>query len=159
MFHLHQTPWLPEEVTCDNIFFTQKDGVPISTQVFITQQILEPPRASPGGLKTPRSLSLNPGVVRLGILQTETILSKSLHNYGGITELERDFILDYDVAQKILNEVEQYGGPNYGSAVRRCLNRYCYQNSMSFEDRGFRDKIYRGVVAPLEEDLMMATSI
>ncbi|TRX96789.1 hypothetical protein FHL15_002095 [Xylaria flabelliformis] len=115
MLCLHQTPWLPEGVTSDNIFFTQKDGIP---QVFIAQQVPEPPHPGSGGLKTPRSLSLNLGIVRLGILLVEIILGRSLNNHGGSTELEWDFISDYDAAQKLLNEVEQYGGSNYGSA--RC---------------------------------------
>jgi len=156
VLQIHQTPWLSQNLRSEDLVFIQRDNAPLYGHVFIAKRVPDRlcTRAEYSAKATP--FGHNPAMLSLGILLIELILGKPIHGTGSATVPDNDFLADYATAQKLLNEVDQFGGPNYGSAVRRCFDNCWFRHTYSFEDEKLRDDIYCGVVAPLEEDLANA---
>lgn len=109
------------------------------------------------------SLIRNPILLALGALLIELQKNRTLDSMrlpdecftAGQKETQ-NLLSDYMTAKRLLNEVYQ-SSSNYGSAVRRCLD--CEfgtgrgNGTLDLEDEEFRQEVYGGVIALLEEDL------
>ncbi|KAI0413522.1 hypothetical protein F5X98DRAFT_351702 [Xylaria grammica] len=154
VLQLHKTPWLPEKLTSDDIFFPRREDGHLYRHPYVFRRVPEPnPPAAVSTTVKLDHLPYNPTVLSLGILLVELILGKSLRAAASAYTSVPDILTNYAAAQQLQSEVDQYGGPNYGSAVRRCLNFSSYRQPLSLGDEGFRHEVYAGVVAPLEETL------
>ncbi|GAW20587.1 hypothetical protein ANO14919_100950 [Xylariales sp. No.14919] len=153
VLQLHKTPWLPEKLTSDDIFFPRRENGQLYRHPYVIRRVPEPTTSAANTAVKIDLLPYNLTVLSLGILLVELILGKSLRGKVSAYTSDQDILTNYAAAQQLQNEVDQYGGPNYGSAVRRCLNFSSYRQRLSPEDEWFRHELYARVVAPLEETL------
>ncbi|KAI3322271.1 hypothetical protein HD806DRAFT_501542 [Xylariaceae sp. AK1471] len=153
ILQLHQTPWLPDKLRSEDVVFVQRENIPLYKHAFVAKRVPGRDQSTTGWPMKAASICHNTTVLSLGILLIELILGKPLHGAGVSDKSETEFLSDYVAAQKLLNEVEELGGLNYGSAVRWCLNCHSFRHNLSLEDEGFRQEVYSSVVAPLEQDL------
>ena len=165
---LQRTPWLPQTLRTDDILFiwpaTDGTGAPSYGRVFVAkrhmpdqQQSVDHGRNASATSSYPPSkrvllLPRNQIVLSLGILLIELILGQSIPAPGPERPKAPDLLADHAAAQKLLDKVDEYAGPNYGSAVRFCLNPHMQGNSQGQE--GDEDHQFQtGVVEPLERNL------
>ena len=104
----------------------------------------------------------NVQVVALGI----SLLELSFNKPVGLLQLLEDdldgpegFLTRKSTAIRLLREIRVRESLNYFNAMRRCI--YCDFDifECNFRESEFREKYFRGVVAPLQEDVnsMMST--
>ncbi|OTA92547.1 hypothetical protein M434DRAFT_322315 [Hypoxylon sp. CO27-5] len=165
---LNGTPWLPETLTSDDIFFIVQNNVPIYDQAFVakgslfmpvTQAISNPPIQSRRGVSSQSLLAL-------GILLIELLLLKTLGhvwtpNCNETKEHMKtiDHITDWKAIKDILDQVECVGTSNYYSAVRRFLFcEFTSMNTSSQDDEILYKEIYGKTIALLVEDHKLSQS-
>lgn len=153
ILHLHKTPWLPGALRSDNIYFIEQGpSSPKYQNAFVV--------AKPD--ETAQTTSFfahpNPALLALGILLIELIRGQTIDSLRQPGETFRpgpDPVADFVTANRLVTEIFQCSS-NYGSAVRRCINGEFKRGTLDLEDEGFRQEVYEGVVALLEEDLSLA---
>ncbi|OTA65389.1 hypothetical protein K449DRAFT_458839 [Hypoxylon sp. EC38] len=165
---LNGTPWLPEALTSDDIFFIVQNNVPIYDQAFVakgslfmpvTQAISNPPIQSRRGVSSQ-------SLFALGMLLIELLLLKTLDHVWTPNSNETkehmktiDHITDWKAIKDILDQVERVGTSNYYSAVRRFL--FCdftSMNTSSQEDEILYKEIYGKTIALLVKDHELSLS-
>ncbi|KAL2000267.1 hypothetical protein VTN02DRAFT_3330 [Thermoascus thermophilus] len=166
VLQLQGTPWLPDILTAKDIFFIRRNGVLLYQHVFIAQQLPES-GASPSTadlMQQTTPTSWNPTVLALrslGILLIEIVCGKTLDTLRSPEDTVAangtgDFLSDCITARRVAAEVCQFVGYKYESAVRRCIQCDFNHPDPSFEDDRFRQDVFHGVIALLEEDLKNA---
>jgi hypothetical protein len=53
----------------------------------------------------------------------------------------------------LVDQVKSFIGPNYGSAVSRCIDGEFHGRGVGLEDQDLSHDVYAGVVALLEKEL------
>ena len=98
----------------------------------------------------------NQALFRLGIVLIELCLGETLESLRATEDpLTKDgtsnILTEWATATRLIHDVSREAGNRYGDAVRRCI--YCDfdQRSTSFENNAFRQAVYDGIVAPLED--------
>ncbi len=151
VLQLQGTPWLPGALTHDEIFLAKKDGILLYREVFVLKRLPEP------GAAAQQVAAANLMTFALGILLIELILGRTIEKLqpgtASITAACNLWaqISSYEAARQLLDKVNTFGGPNYHSAVSRCIKGNLYDD----EPNG-ADVFFSGVLGLLEQDLEMA---
>ncbi|KAF5574884.1 hypothetical protein FPCIR_13419 [Fusarium pseudocircinatum] len=155
LLQLHGSPWMPAVIRSQDIYLIQGLDNPICERFFTLQTL---PIAS--GSKDSEDVALtsmrNQPLFYLGVLLIELAFGKSLE----LLRSERDrsstgsrFFTDYRTAKRLVDQVKSFIGPNYGSAVSRCIDEEFHGRGVGLEDQDLSHDVYAGVVALLEKEL------
>ena len=157
VLQFYKTPWLPETPSSRNVFFLLRGNSMFSyyEHAFVM--------AESGNTITDSSvlpIIRSPTLLALGILLIELVQNKTIDSLRTPDEAvggsgAHSLLSDYMTARRLLGEVYQTSS-NYGSAVRRCIDGEFSIQKLDLEDEDFRQEVYSGVVALLEEDLSRA---
>ncbi|KAK0631463.1 hypothetical protein B0T14DRAFT_559256 [Immersiella caudata] len=156
VLQLYETPWLPRTPSCKDIFFPVWNDSPYYDQAFVVAGSNPTLSATPFLIRNPTLLAL--GILLIEILRGQTIdalRSPDEKSASASRDGIAGMLLDYMTAQRLLSDVYQ-ASSNYGSAVRRCINGEFSGQTLDLDDEDFRQEVYSGVVALLEEDLSHA---
>ena len=146
---LQGTPWLPGTLTHDEIFLVKKDGIFLYREVFVMRHF---PGAESRG--PTQQVAAYPTTLALGILLIELILGQTMEKVHPETDSVAgchpwDKISSYEAARQLLDKINTFGGPNYHSAVSRCIKGNLYDGLNSID-------VFSGVLGLLEKDLELA---
>ena len=146
MLQLQGTPWLPGTLTHDEIFLVKKDGVFLYREVFVLSRFPEVESRA-----ATQQVAANVTALALGIILIELILGQTIERaQPEIRSIPScypwDQIASYEVARQLLDRVNTFGGPNYHSAVSRCIKGNLYDGSDNSD-------VFSGVLGYLEKDL------
>ncbi|PNP60861.1 hypothetical protein FNYG_14390 [Fusarium nygamai] len=155
LLQLHGSPWMPKVIRSQDIYLIQSDDDPICDRFFVMQTL--PNKAGPCiEENTALSSMRNQTLFYLGVLLIELAFSKSFE----LLRSERDrsstgsqFFTDYRTAKRLVDQVKSFIGPNYGSAVSRCIDGEFHGRGVGLEDQDLSHDVYAGVVALLEKEL------
>ncbi|KAI1383487.1 uncharacterized protein F4822DRAFT_420813 [Hypoxylon trugodes] len=161
LLQLNGTPWFPETLTSEDIFFLVRDGVPVYDRAFVNKGSLYTASTQPTAniMSQPRDIISGRPLFALGILLIEILLLETLDHvwtprcYGEPTSMPMaDQIKDWKGLKNFLDDVEHMAGSNYSSAVRRFL--FCdfiHVNTSQNEEVIYKE-IYGKTVALLMRD-------
>ncbi|CAM1501434.1 Fc.00g034180.m01.CDS01 [Cosmosporella sp. VM-42] len=150
VLQFYKTPWMPEVPSNRNIFFIRSERFSYYDKAFVMAErdgLYSEAKIFPI-IRNPTLLAL--GVLLIELLRGHTIDSLRIPDEILSTDLRP--LSDYMTTRRLLDEVCQTSS-NYGSAVRRCINGEFQRQDLNLEDEDFRQEVYCGVVALLEEDL------
>lgn len=163
LLQLNGSPWLPEILTNDNIFFMTRDNIPIYDRAFVIKGSLyvvipETPMATDTVVQS-QSIS-SQSLFALGVLLVELLLLRGLNHvweprrYGTMATLTiADQVKDWKALKDILSQVEVMGGSNYYSAVRRLLFcEFTHAHNTFQNEEVLYQEIYGKAIALLVED-------
>jgi hypothetical protein len=153
VLQLQGTPWLPGNLTHDEIFLVKKDGVVLYREVFVQRRFPE----------TGPQLVIHQGAtgvtsLALGMLLIEVILGQPLfekvHPDTSMIAASDPWrhLVSYEAASQLLGKVNTHGGPNYCSAVNMCIRGGSQLESSSSTD------VFSKVLGLLEMDLEMTVA-
>ena len=158
VLQLYNTPWLRENFSKDDILIDNESTGKLYEQAYVGGTF---PASTAQGLDHPKSflpVVRNETLFALGLVLIELCLSQPLENlrspedpldaYG-----KANVVTNFCTAKRMEAAVYREGGIRYGDVVRRCI--YCDfdQRQTDMDNEGFRQAVYDGVVAPLEDDL------
>ncbi|KAF5723594.1 hypothetical protein FMUND_1702 [Fusarium mundagurra] len=155
LLQLHGSPWMPKIVRSQDIYLIQSDDDPICDRFFVMQTL---PNKIDTCIEENTELSSmrNQALFYLGVLLIELAFGKSFE----LLRSERDksstgsqFFTDYRTAKRLVDQVKSFIGPNYGSAVSRCIDGEFHGRGVGLEDQDLSHDVYAGVVALLEKEL------
>jgi hypothetical protein len=69
-----------------------------------------------------------------------------------------DSMTEFSIATRLAYQIHEREMDNYAKSVLRCVTCNFDTYSCDFENRGFREKFFNGVVAPLRTDYEYATA-
>ncbi|XXG94203.1 hypothetical protein Hte_000456 [Hypoxylon texense] len=161
LLQLSGTPWFPDVLTSDDIFFMVRDGVPVYDRAFVARGLFLTAihQAKPNTtIQSPNSLP-SQSLFAVGILLVELLLLRTLNHVwtpdcAGSTKhpMSAELIKDWKSIKDILDQVEVMGGSNYYSAVRRFLFYDFTPENSSQNEEIFYENIYGKTIALLVED-------
>lgn len=145
---LQDTPWIPNILTAEEIFFVQNNTTPLYDSVFIWRAMGHDAATTVG---RPRSLlesHRNSALLALGILLVEIFFKRPLGNGGGqeAATMEHKFREAHDLLPRIRLE-----SAKYSSAAYRCLDGELH--TKGYNEAEMREHAYAGIVALLKEEL------
>jgi len=151
---LHGTPWLSEPPTCDTILVAKLAGAAKLNTAFVRKEMPEPVAPNPPASSMAAADNKHSNLFALGVLLLEIIFGEVVTEKapGPSNQDVYHLLQDRAMVTQLLNRVNTAGGPNYASAVRRCLESgNCYIN-MTLGEEGYQKEI-SAVVGWLEDDL------
>lgn len=158
VLQLYKTPWLRENWNKNDIKISESAKDAYHEQTYISGSF-------PGTVcqtftqeNSLAHLARNESLFALGILLIELCFGRPLETMRddrdplGANSVP-DIMTDWSTAKRMMEAVDNEAGMRYGDVVRRCI--YCEfdKRSTTLEDDGFRQAVYDGVVAPLEDDI------
>ena len=153
-----KTPWLADKWTKEDILIAQQESQDLKERVFLSKAFPDSPQAQLSGEQTEFPGLRNQTLFMLGIVLIELCLGKPLAALRAPTDpLDGDgkpnVLTDWCTSTRLLPDVAQEAGNRYCDAVRRCI--YCDfdQRVTSLDNESFKQAVYNGVVAPLEDIL------
>ena len=163
VLQLNETPWLPENWNKSDIMVNLNkspgttDQNNIFEKAYITKTFPSTKPETSTTTKPKHPIIPNLTIFSLGIVLTEISLGLALETMRRTSDFfdptdETNVLNDYATAIRLVDVVYSEAGTRYGDAVRRCLRCDFDQRSTSLSDDGFRQAVYDGVVAPLEDD-------
>ena len=103
----------------------------------------------------------NETVFALGVALLELSYGQSLLSLQTPDNLNEqgmeDSMTEMSIATRLADSIHEREMDNYAKAVLRCVRCSFDTFSCDFQDRGFREKFFNGVVAPLRADYEYAT--
>ncbi|MCJ1387909.1 hypothetical protein MMC18_000752 [Xylographa bjoerkii] len=156
VLQLYKTPWLREYWDKNDIMINGDYITNVREQVYVS-------RSFPAGNNEVSQSTMmiplrNITLFALSIVLIELCLGQSLESLRTSEdpldpEGRANALTDWSTARRMEDAVYREAGTRYGDAVRRCL--YCEfdQRTTSLDDDSFRQAVYDGVVAPLEDDV------
>ncbi|KAF4423054.1 hypothetical protein FACUT_10640 [Fusarium acutatum] len=155
LIQLHGSPWMPKVIRSRDIYLIQREDDPICDCFFVMQTL--PNTTGPCVEENTELSSMrNQASFYLGVLLIELAFGKSLE----LLQSERDksstgsqFFTDYRTAKRLIDQVKSFIGPNYGTAVSRCIDGEFHCRGVGLEDQDLSHDVYAGVVALLEKEL------
>lgn len=154
VLQLHDTPWLRERWTLDDILIHVNDAHDLRRQVYVSKSFPEP-----FDFQLTRKDEDYPGVrnttlFALGIVLIELCLGQTLESmrneHDPLDNMGRvNIVTEWATAKRMMSKVVAEAGNRYGDAVRRCI--YCEFDSRdtNLNNERFREAVYQGVIAPL----------
>jgi hypothetical protein len=159
VLQLYNTPLLQSTWTKEDITFVLRTNKPYR-RAYINKPIKV---ADDTNLKTKAPPYIqNPTIFSLGILLIEICLGHALSDLRTIEDCnteaeikEPNLATDYATAIRLLDseKILVESGESYADAVRRCISCNFGPTKTDLEDNDFRQAVYSGVVAPLEEQV------
>ncbi|OAL55261.1 hypothetical protein IQ07DRAFT_160947 [Pyrenochaeta sp. DS3sAY3a] len=156
---LHETPWLGASWGKDTIFFVKRPGEVVYDQPFVAHGRL----AGAGTTRCmPASMSRiirNQTLYALGVALIELWYGKALAELRrdgdgpcGVGGEQLDFMTEWNVADRLVDDLYSEAGGKYSDAVRRCIRCDFDRRASSLEDAQFQRAVYQGVVTQLKEN-------
>ncbi|EWG47726.1 hypothetical protein FVEG_07773 [Fusarium verticillioides 7600] len=155
LLQLHGSSWMPKVIRSQDIYLIQSEDDPICDRFFVMQTL---PNKADSCIEENTKLSSmrNQTLFYLGVLLIELAFGKSFE----LLRSERDrsstgsqFFTEYRTAKRLVDQVKSFIGPNYGSAVSRCIDGEFHGRGVGLEDQDLSHDVYAGVVALLEKEL------
>ena len=165
VLQLSKTPWLPDTLTSQNVYFFNRGGIFSYDHPFLLQSFPEPaaspspPTSTAGAGTCCPQLNRNTTLFALGILLLEIILGSTLdqlrdpHESSLLVFGDKDkfpTFRDSMTAYRLLEERVSLISPAYKTVIERCIG--CTATD-DLNDGRFRQKVYDSVVMELEEIL------
>ncbi|KAG5813462.1 hypothetical protein H9Q74_003057 [Fusarium xylarioides] len=155
LLQLHGSPWMPKVIHSQDIYLLQSDDDPICDRFFVMQTL--PNKTGPCIEENAELSSMrNQPLFYLGVLLIELAFGKSielLRSERDISSTGSQFFTDYRTAKRLVDQVTSFIGPNYGSAVSRCIDGEFHSRGVGLEDQDLSHDVYAGVVTLLENEL------
>lgn len=153
---LQQTPWLRDDWTMADFFLCKDCTDQTKQQVFVSKAFPANKPTESAGQKVYIGLPRNRTLFALGVFLIEICLGQPFDAMRSPQDpLDADgnsnILTDWSAANRLLQHVEREAGGRYGDAVRRCIHCDFNQRKTDLEDDDFRQAVYEGVVAPLQE--------
>jgi hypothetical protein len=161
VLQLHETPWLEENWSKDNIFFIQRSEQTLYNQPFVSQSF------DPSGESSSTPLPImmtriirNQTLYALGISLIELWYGKPLQELQtpedgppatGYPPI--DLMTQWNACDRLVETLYSEAGAKYTDAVRRCIRCDFDRRASSLEDVAFQKAVYHGVVSELKENL------
>ena len=125
-----------------------------SSELYIERTLPRPPNASADAPTFPGLR--NQTIFRLGTILIELCLGQTLESLRSAQDPldangRMNILTEWSTATRLINDVAMEAGHRYGDAVRRCVFCDFDQRSSSLDNGEFRQALYNGVVAPLED--------
>ena len=151
-----KTPWLSDYWKKDDFKIIDDETRELKDRIYLSKPF--PEKRSDEESRSEFPLLRNQTLFALGVVLIELCLGQTFEAMRDPSDpLDRDgkanALTDWSTATRLLPDVFQEAGNRYSDAVRRCI--YCDfdQRITSLENEGFKQAVYDGVVAPLEEVL------
>ncbi|TVY79992.1 hypothetical protein Focb16_v009426 [Fusarium oxysporum f. sp. cubense] len=155
LLQLYGSSWIPKVIRSQDIYLIQGPDDPICDRFFVLQslpQVKEIVKEENQELTSMRNQTL----FYLGVLLIELAFGKPLE----LLRSERDkssigsqFFTDYRTAKRLVDQVNSFVGPSYGSAVSRCIDGEFHSSEVGLEDTNLSHDVYTGVVMLLEKSI------
>ncbi|KAL1635637.1 hypothetical protein SLS56_001690 [Neofusicoccum ribis] len=156
---LHQTPWINDKWSKDDIKFVEGVQGDLFEHPFVSRVCADgfsscAPTAAENRTSRLWNGIRNRPLFLLGILLIELCLGKPFEELrqeisgSGSSDPLSDFV----IADQLVEDCYDEGGGRYGDAVRRCIRCDFDRRSMNLEEEESRRAVYNGVVALLEDD-------
>ena len=156
VLQLYRTPWLRDYWDKNDIIISGDQITNVREQTYVSVSF--PAGTNEGSQSMKRFPGRNVTLFALSIVLIELCLGQSLESLRSPedpldSEGRADVLTDWSTAKRMEDAVYREAGTRYGDAVRRCL--YCEfdRRHTNLEDDTFRQAVYDGVVAPLEDDV------
>ena len=159
VLQLHKTSWLHENFSIADILIdVEETSGKIYEQAYVRQ-------AFPASITKKETPKLFLPVVRnetlfaLGIVLIELCLGQTIDMLRSPqdpldAEGNANSVTDFCTAKRLMEgAVYREGGTRYGDVVRRCIFCDFDQRQTDMDNETFRQAVYDGVIAPLEDDL------
>lgn len=158
VLQLYKTPWLRETWNKSDI----KIGVGAADanyeEAYISRSFSETTCQTSTQQNPLAHLVRNETLFALGILLIELCFGRPLETMRTSEDplganSRPDIMTDWSTATRLMSSVNDEAGRRYGDVVRRCI--YCEFDKLNttLENDEFRQAVYDGVVAPLEDDM------
>jgi hypothetical protein len=152
---LHDTPWLAEIWTTDDISFMSKDlSETIDNQTYISGSFS--PSSAIAQLPSRHRLIKNGPIFALGVALLEISHGARLNTFVTAEDLDasggRTALTDYLTANRLVENIHKRELPNFADATRRCVHCSFDGTKYDLSDDDFRERFYQGVVVPLQND-------
>ncbi|CAI6288377.1 unnamed protein product [Periconia digitata] len=151
---LHDSPWLDDSWTKDDIMFIKRSDKTVYDHAFIPHRLAT--EASPAGSLPPaiRSIIRNQTLYRLGVTLIELWYGKSISELEapGDDSQMSSFLTEFNTADRLVSNLYNDAGKKYANAVRRCIRCEFDHHVTTLENTAFQQAVYQGVVAQLKEN-------
>ncbi|KAL7929601.1 hypothetical protein V8C35DRAFT_315252 [Trichoderma chlorosporum] len=155
--HLHNTQWVEERLTLDNVIFflpNRDDGLDtvFLDRPFVVKNILTTNSKQDTSLKTPRPINL--AVFSLGALLIQVMIGKteSALEMAGVMDI-RTVLSKRDAGKRLFDQLLESAGANYKMAVEWCFDSVLHVAGLQ-NDKCCQD-FFQEVVSRLEEDVRL----
>ncbi|KAF2006150.1 hypothetical protein P154DRAFT_529843 [Amniculicola lignicola CBS 123094] len=162
VLQLHETPWLHENWTKDNIYFIKRADQTMYDYPFVSQQFNASALAPTPALPLPASMSRiirNQTLYALGVSLIELWYRKPISELYDPTDgppfigdPRVDLMTEWNTADRLAEELYHEAGGKYSDAVRRCIRCDFDHRANRLEDTTFQKAVYQGVVEQLKEN-------
>lgn len=156
VLQLYKTPWLREYWDKNDIMINGDCITNVREQVYVSKSF--PAEIAENSTESRMFPLRNVTLFALGIVLIELCLGQPLETLR-VPEDPLDsngkanVLTNWSTANRMTEAVYSEAGTRYGDAVRRCLHCDFDQRSTNLENDAFRQAVYDGVVAPLEDDV------
>ncbi|KAF1961193.1 hypothetical protein CC80DRAFT_232468 [Byssothecium circinans] len=155
VLQLHETPWLDDNWTKDDILFIKRSDKIVYNHPFVSQHFAAP-KQSESINNVPalmRRIIRNQSLYGLGISLIELWHGKAISELKKTEdESETTFMTEFNTADRLVDELYSDAGGKYADAVRRCIRCDFDHRATSLENTAFQRAVYQGVVAQLKEN-------
>lgn len=158
VLQLYQTPWLRENWNRNDIKIGGSAKDAFYEEAYISKSFSETTCQTSTQQNPLAHLVRNETLFALGILLIELCFGRPFETMRsskdplGVNSAP-DIMTDWSAATRLMSSVNNEAGRRYGDVVRRCI--YCEFDKLNttLENDEFRQAVYDGVVAPLEDDM------
>ncbi|KAJ4289653.1 hypothetical protein N0V90_010982 [Kalmusia sp. IMI 367209] len=160
VLQLHETPWLGDSWSNNNILFIDRSGKTAYTDPFVLQRVATGGQ-SPEPTMSPamRLIIRNQTLYALGISLIELWYGKPLSDLSkpedgaqGTGDAQTNLMTELASADRLVEELYNDAGGKYADAVRRCIRCDFDRRANTLEDVAFQKAVFEGVVAQLKEN-------
>ena len=158
VLQLYKTPWLRENWSKHDILINEAGNDSYREQAYVSGTFSSSTAEQITQQKMIFHFVRNETLFALGIVLIELCLGQALESMRSPEDpldanQKPNVLTDLSTSERLLESVYSEAGKRYGDAVRRCI--YCEfdQRRTTLDDDDFRQAVYDGVVAPLEDDI------
>lgn len=155
VLQLYNTPWLPTAWSSNDIFILKPSAGNTLPSQFYASRTFRSPSAQAARARTRRCIK-NEMVFALGVALLEISYGQPLLSLKSPEDLNdqgmEDSMTEVSIATRLADRIHEREMDNYAKSVLRCVRCSFDTFSCDFEDRGFREKFFNGVVTPLRAD-------
>jgi hypothetical protein len=164
VLQLYDSKWLAGDLSKNDVFFVQQKTHDLFEKAFVSRSLPPKNKTEPNVEVANAALMRhirNPTIFALGILLIELCLGKTIEQLRlpedqFLGEATPEAVTNHWTAGRLLEngQISKEAGKRYENAIKRCIHCDFNQDSASLDNDQFRQAVYDGVVAPLEQDLM-----
>ncbi|KAJ4250661.1 hypothetical protein NW762_011920 [Fusarium torreyae] len=158
LLQLHGSAWMPEVFRSRDVYLVQSADDPICDRFFVLRTLPHDDTSMEDSY-TALDSTRNKTLFYLGVLLIELALGRPLEQLRSDRDrsgIGSQFFTDYRTTKRLVDQVNSRIGPNYGSAISRCIDGEFHGRKVGLEDEDLSHDVYAGVVALLEKDVQNA---